>query len=76
MNDLMPFGNHAGLEVNVVVEVRFDQSSLTVFIDPWNNCPSEEARDEGRQCQECEFWGREVRGVDWSEFSLCMFGFL
>jgi hypothetical protein len=69
----MPVNNHPSLEVNVVVAVQFDGPSLAIFVDPWDNCPSEEARNEGRQCQECEFWEQEVRGVDWHEFSLCAF---
>jgi hypothetical protein len=73
MNDPMVPSNHPSLEVRVVVAIQFDKPSLAVFIDPWDNCPSEEARDEGCQCQECEFWGQEVWGVDWHEFSLCKF---
>ena len=47
--------------------------ALIVSVDPWSNCPSEIAREEGRLYNECEFWGREVQGVDWSESSLCLF---
>jgi len=73
MDKPMSLNKHSSLEVNVVVAIQLDQSAMAVFIDPWDNCPSEEAKSEGRQCQECEFWGQEVRGVDWHEFSLCTF---
>lgn len=69
----MSLSNNQSLEVKVVVAIKSEQSSLEVFIDPWDNCPSEEARDEARECQECEFWGQEVWGDDWHEFSLCTF---
>ena len=31
------------------------------------------AKAEGLHCNECEFWGQKVRGIDWAEFSLCYF---
>ena len=42
-------------------------------VDPWDNCPSTVAREEGRACDECEYWGREVEAVDWIELSRCCF---
>jgi hypothetical protein len=60
-------------QIQVAVSVQDAGTNLNVSVDPWDNCPSEIAREEGRLCNECECWGREVQGVDWSEFSLCSF---
>ena len=60
-------------QIQVAVSVQDAGTNLIVSVDPWDNCPSEIAREEGRLCNECEFWGREVQGVDWSESSLCLF---
>jgi hypothetical protein len=59
--------------IQVVVHVQKVGSTHIFSIDPWDNCPSEAARGEGQSCNECAFWGQEVRGIDWSEFSLCLF---
>jgi len=59
--------------VQVVVSIQFKGDAQHLSIDPWDNCPSQLAREEGRFCNDCEFWGREVQGIDWAEFSLCMF---
>ncbi len=66
--------NSFAQDIQVVVGVTRSSDTLVLSIDPWDNCPSEAAREEGCLCNECEFWGHEVRGVDWSEFSLCCFG--
>jgi hypothetical protein len=62
-----------GENVQVVVSIAESSNGLVISVDPWGNCPSEVAKEEGRFCNECEFWGKEVRGVDWAEFSLCYF---
>ena len=58
---------------NDLIQVAVSIKETRVTIDPWSNCPSQIARDEGRACNECEFWGREVQAIDWSEFTLCLF---
>jgi hypothetical protein len=63
----------AGQYIQVVVEIDGASGSQVLSIDPWDNCPFEMAREEGRYCNECEFWGQEVRGIDWAEFSACYF---
>jgi hypothetical protein len=63
----------SSLYIQVVVHLQKAGSTQTFSIDPWDNCPSEVAREEGQICNECVFWGQEVQGVDWSEFSLCLF---
>lgn len=62
-----------GRYIQVAVAVRGTANKFDVSIDPWDNCPSEIAKEEGRYCNECEFWAHEVKGIDWSEFSLCLF---
>lgn len=62
-----------GQDVQVVISVTRSSDALVLSIDPWDNCPSEIAKEDGCSCNECEFWGQEVRGVDWTEFSLCYF---
>ena len=60
--------------IQVVVSIAAASGSQVLLtIDPWDNCPFEIAKREGRYCNECEFWGQEVQGVDWTEFSLCCF---
>jgi hypothetical protein len=62
------------IQVVVDVQDRQGEGNIPIFsIDPWDNCPSEVGKEEGWLCQECEFWGREVQGIDWAEFSLCSF---
>ena len=63
----------AGQYIQVVVDISGMKVSPALSIDPWSNCPSEAAREEGCTCNECEFWAGEIRGVDWHEFSLCLF---
>lgn len=60
--------------VQVAVTLQDVEGGNNLSIDPWDNCPSAEAREEGRYCNECEHWGREVKAVDWSEFSVCLLG--
>lgn len=55
--------------IQVVVSIK----GTEVVIDPWDNCPYEDAKEEARPCNDCEFWGNEVRGIDWTEFTLCQF---
>ena len=55
--------------IQVVVSIK----NTDVVIDPWDNCPYEVAREEGRPCNDCEFWSNEVRGIEWTEFTLCQF---
>lgn len=62
-----------GQHIQVVVSITVPSGSPVFSIDPWGNCPSEIAKEEGRYCNECEFWGGKVEGIDWSEFSLCCF---
>ena len=64
----------SGQYVQVVVSIRVEDVNHNLCVDPWDNCPSVVAKEEGRLCNECEFWGREVQGIDWYEFSLCLFG--
>ena len=59
--------------VQVVVSITEESGDQILAIDPWGNCPSATAREEGRSCADCEFWGNEVEGIDWYEFSLCLF---
>jgi len=67
-------GQHVtGQYVQVVVSVQGADPSQSLSIDPWDNCPSGTAREEGRSCNDCEFWDREVKAIDWYEFSLCLF---
>ena len=68
--ELTSINRNSAIDVQVTVCV---QEGNQISVDPWDNCPSEEAKEEGRYCNQCEFWGQEVRGVDWSEFSLCLF---
>jgi hypothetical protein len=63
----------AGQYIQVAVTISSEVGSEGTSVDPWSNCPSETARNEGRICNKCEFWGREVQAIDWSEFSLCLF---
>jgi len=69
MADVDSFGQY----IQVVVGITGASDSQVLSIDPWDNCPFEVAKEEGLYCNECEFWGREVQGIDWSEFSLCLF---
>jgi hypothetical protein len=69
MADTDPFGQY----IQVVVGITGASDSQVISIDPWDNCPDEIAKEEGLHCNECEFWGQEVRGIDWAEFSLCRF---
>jgi hypothetical protein len=64
---------HLGRHIQVVVSIKVNGSNQTMSIDPWGHCPSEIAREEGRYCGDCEFWGGEVEGIDWYEFSLCLY---
>ena len=59
--------------VQVAVTLDAGHGGRHFSVDPWDNCPSAEAREEGRYCNECEYWGREVKAIDWSEFSICLF---
>lgn len=59
------------IQVAVFLEDTRDYPYFSV--DPWDNCPSPDAREEGRSCDECEFWGRRVESEDWVAFSLCRF---
>jgi hypothetical protein len=59
--------------IQVVVSVQSEESALVILIDPWDNCPSQVAKDDGRNCIDCKHWGRDVKGVDWLEFSSCLF---
>ena len=59
--------------VQVIVSIEADKVPPVFTIDPWDNCPCEAAKEEGRFCNECEWWGRVVEGYDWSELSLCLF---
>lgn len=59
--------------VQVAVTLQAEDSSHNLSVDPWSNCPSAEAKEEGRYCNECEYWGRKVEAIDWSEFSVCLF---
>ena len=65
--------NAAGQPIQVAVTINQADISQTLSVDPWSNCPSETAREEGRFCNECRFWGAEVEAIDWCEFSLCLF---
>jgi len=70
MADVDSFGQY----IQVVVGITGASDSQVLFsIDPWDNCPFGVAKEEGRYCNECEFWGQKVRGIDWAEFSLCCF---
>lgn len=62
-----------GRQVQVAVTLHGENNRLNISVDPWSNCPSAEAREEGRYCNECEYWGRKVEAFDWSEFSVCLF---
>lgn len=55
--------------IQVVVSIK----GTEIIIDPWDNCPYEVAREEGRPCNGCEFWGNEVQGIEWTEFTSCQF---
>jgi hypothetical protein len=68
----MPHNELSGQHIQVVISVTEASGSQVLSIDPWNNCPSQSAREEGRLCNDCEFWGREVEGIDWYEYSLCL----
>ena len=70
---MMKNADLSGRNVRVVVDVTGPDDALVLSIDPWSNCPFETAKEEGRFCNECEFWGSQVRGVDWAEFSLCLY---
>ena len=59
--------------IQVAVTVSKEDGANALTIDPWSNCPSADAREEGRCCNDCQFWGGEVEAIDWSEFSLCEF---
>jgi hypothetical protein len=59
--------------VQVVVTLQGEDKSLIIEVDPWSNCPSAEAREEGRYCNDCEFWGHKVQAIDWGEYSICQF---
>ncbi len=69
MADVDSFGQY----IQVVVDITGVSDSQVLSIDHWDNCPFEVAKEEGQYCNQCEFWGREVRGIDWAEFSLCCF---
>ena len=59
--------------IQVAVTVESDGTQTELTVDPWGNCPSAIARNEGRSCEVCPFWGGEVTCIDWIEFSVCLF---
>ena len=69
----LPRAENPGQLIQVVVCTQSGEDKPAITIDPWDNCPSQVGREEGWSCEDCEFWGGEVRGIDWSEFSLCLF---
>jgi hypothetical protein len=71
-NRAFPGNDLSGQYIQVVVSIRDGEDKHEFTIDPWDNCPSEMIREEGRYCNDCEYWGRHVEGIDWSEFSLCL----
>jgi hypothetical protein len=73
MKDLLPDNVSTGRLVQVAITIAGKDSNLDFSVDPWSNCPSAEAREEGRYCDECQHWGRKVEAIDWSEFSICLF---
>jgi hypothetical protein len=59
--------------VQVAVTLQREEKGIILTVDPWSNCPSAEAREDGLCCSECEYWGRRVEALDWNEFSVCLF---
>jgi hypothetical protein len=70
---MFPKDGLSGRYIQVIVSIQDNKGKQIFSVDPWNNCPSEIVSEEGRFCNDCEFWGRRVEGIDWFEFSLCLF---
>lgn len=69
----MTYSESTGRYIRVVISIAESSEGQILSIDPWNNCPSQSARAEAQFCNLCEFWGKEVEGVDWHEYSLCLY---